>query len=64
MMRAATAIFTPALLRIALILDADRGHAPPAQKKRETTMLDLAAIVATIVFFGLGALFVRGCDLI
>jgi len=27
-------------------------------------MLDLAALAALLVFFGLGALFVRGCDLI
>jgi len=27
-------------------------------------MLDLAAIAALLVFFGLGALFVRACDII
>jgi len=31
---------------------------------RGLIMLDLAALAALLVFFGLGALFVRGCDLI
>jgi hypothetical protein len=30
----------------------------------ESVMLDLAAIAALLVFFGLGALFVRACDII
>jgi hypothetical protein len=31
---------------------------------KRKNMLDLAALAALLVFFGLGALFVRGCDLI
>jgi hypothetical protein len=43
-------------------------YAAPRQclpsKPEESIMLDLAAIAALLVFFGLGALFVRACDII
>jgi hypothetical protein len=35
---------------------------PPTDE--DFVMLDIAAIAALLIFFGLGALFVRACDII